>query len=70
MFKRWILQRIGKEKYNSKPTLKFLIYNIKWVFEFNGTKRTLLDELDSYGEKCKIFIHSKDAMKFVENIYG
>lgn len=69
VFKRWVLQRIGKEKYNSKPTLKFLIYNIKWVFEFNGMKRTLLNELDSYGEKCKIFIHSKDAMKFVENIY-
>lgn len=70
VFKRWVLQRMGKEKYNSKPTFKFLIYNIKWVFEFNGMKKTLFAELDSYGEKCKIFIHSTNAMKFVENIYG
>ena len=70
VFKRWILQKIGKEKYNSKPTLKFLIYNIKWVFEFNEMKRTLLRELESYGKKCEIFIHSSDAMKFIENIYG
>lgn len=69
VFKRWVLQRIGKEKYNSKPTLKFLFYNIKWVFEFNVLKRTLFDELNSYGKKCKIFKHSSDAMKFIENIY-
>lgn len=30
VLKRWILQRIGKEKYNSEPILKFLFYNIKW----------------------------------------
>lgn len=70
VFKRWNLQRMGKEKYNSKPTLKFLIYNLKWVFEFNRMKKTLFSELDRYGEKCKIFIHSNDAMEFVENIYG
>ena len=69
VFRRWVLQRIGKEKYNSKPTLKFLAYNIKWVFEFNRIKRTLFNELDSYGEKCKTFIHAKDAMKFIENNY-
>ncbi len=69
VFKRWILQKIGKEKYNSKPTLKFLFYTIKWVFEFNGMKKTLFDEMNSYGEKCKIFRHSDDAMKFIERKY-
>lgn len=70
VFKRWILQRAGKEKYNSKPTLTFLLYNIKWVFEFNGIKSSLFDELSSYGEKCRIFKHSKDALLFIENTYG
>lgn len=70
VFKRWLLQKIGKEKYNSKPTLKFLCYNIKWVLEFNGMKKTLFDELNVYGEKCKSFIHVEDAMKFVESVYG
>ena len=57
---------MGKEKYNSKPTLRVLLNNIKWVFEFNGMKNKLFDELNSYGEKCNIFTHSKDAMKFIE----
>lgn len=69
VFRRWILQKVGKEKYNSKPTLKFLFCNIKWVFEFNRMKSTLFDELDSYGEKYKIFIHADDAMKFIEKNY-
>ena len=69
VFKRWIKQKIGKEKYNSKPTSRFLLNNIKWVFEFNGMKNKLFDELSNYGEKCKIFIHSKDAMKFIEEKY-
>lgn len=69
VFKRWILQKTGKEKYNSKPTLKFLYYNIKWVIEFNSMKKRLFDELKSYGMKCKVFTHSDDAMKFIENIY-
>lgn len=70
VFKRWILQRLGKEKYNSKPTLQFLLYNIKWAFEFNKMKKQLFDELNNYGEKCKIFIRADDAWKFVINTYA
>ena len=70
VFKRWILQKLGKEKFNSKPTLKFLFYNIKWVLEFDGMKKTLFEELNSYGERCKIFTHADEAMKFVEEKYG
>lgn len=69
VFKRWIRQKLGKEKYNSKPTFKFLYNNIKWVFEFNGIKSELFDELSEYDEKCKIFTHSKDALKFIEEKY-
>lgn len=69
VFKRWIRQKIGKEKYNSKPTLRFLFNNIKWVFEFKRMKNKLFDELNGYGEKCKTFTHSKEAMKFIEENY-
>lgn len=65
VFKRWINQRRGKEKYNSKPTLKFLWQNIKWVFEFNKIKKNLLYELENYGEKVKKFRHSKDTYGFL-----
>ena len=67
VIKRWILQRCGKEKYNSKPTLKFLYFNIKWVFEFNRMRKKLFAELQRYKKKCMIFSNSTEAFKFVEN---
>lgn len=70
VIKRWILQKLGKEKYNSKPTFKFLINNIKWVFEFNRIKEKLFDEFNGYDEKCKFFTRSKDAMKFISEVYN
>lgn len=70
VFKRWILQKTGKEKYNSKPTLKFLCQNVKWVFEFNGMKSKLFTELKGYGDKCKIFTHSNEAMEFITQKFG
>lgn len=70
VLKRWIYQRMGKERYNSKPTLNFLWCNIKWVFEFNKIKKVLFLELTTYGEKCRIFTHSSDALAFILNIYS
>lgn len=69
VFRRWINQRNGKESYNSKPTLKFLWWNIKWVFEFNIKRKELFQELHTYGEKVKIFKHSKDAYEFLIQRY-
>lgn len=43
VFGRWIRQKTGKENYNSKPTLKFLYYNIKWVFEFNLERKQIIE---------------------------
>lgn len=70
VFKRWINQRMGKEAYNSEPTLEFLWWNIKWVFEFNKIRKGLIKELNSYGEKVKRFRHSKEAYAFVVQKYG
>lgn len=46
VFKRWINQRRGKEKYNSKPTLKFLWQNITGQLHFQPNLRFLLYPLD------------------------
>ena len=69
VIKRWILQRCGKEKYNSKPTLKFLYFNVMWVFEFNSMRENLFKELQKYGERCLIFASSKDAFEFISSVY-
>ena len=63
------VKRNGREPYNSKPTWNFLWCNVKWVLEFNQMKKGLLQELSIYGEKVKIFKHSKDAYAFVMKSY-
>lgn len=67
---RWIKQRSGKEKYNSKPTFKFLLWNIKWVLEFNKIKLELMQSLTEYGDKYKVFKNQEQALAFVESVYG
>lgn len=69
VFRRWIRQKCGNEKYNSKPTLKFLFYNIKWVFEFNAKRKEMIGLLFEYRSKCKIFENSKQAIRFIEETY-
>lgn len=66
---RWIKQRMGKERYNTKPTLSFLKWNIKWVLEFDKEKKQLLDKLERYREKLKVIHSNEEAMKFVKSIY-
>lgn len=70
VFTRWMKQRMGKEKYNSKPTLSFLKWNIKWVLEFDREKKQLLEKLQRYGGKVKVFRSNEEATEFVESVYG
>ena len=70
VFRRWIRQRRGKEKYNSKPTLKFLYCNIKWVFEFNAERKEIIKLLSEYGTKYKTFSNSEQVLQFVEKMYS
>ena len=66
---RWIRQRLGKEPYNTKPTISFLKWNIKWVFEFDKHKKQLLKHLKNY-ENLEVFKNSKEAMSFIERQYS
>lgn len=70
MIRRWIRQRAGKEKYNSKPTVKFLYYNLLWVFEFDKDKKELIKGLSAYGEKYQRFTTAKAAKKFICKVYS
>lgn len=70
VFRRWIRQRAGKEKYNSKPTFKFLYYNIKWIFEFNSERKNITELLSEYGTKYISFYSSEQAMQFIEKMYS
>ncbi len=69
VFRRWIRQRTGREPYNTMPTLNFLIYNIKWVIEYDRDRKRIIDELTRYKGKYKRFRNAADAMRFVEDRY-
>lgn len=69
ILRRWIRQRIGKESYNTKPTLRFLWMNIKWHFEFNNKKKILMLELLQCGVRYKRFTNGRDAIDFCYSTY-
>ena len=69
VFRRWIRQRAGKEKYNSRPTVRFLYYNVRWVLEYNTLRKEMITDLSHYGEKFKIFRTSEQALRFIEQVY-
>ena len=69
MIRRWSRQRAGKEKYNSKPTVKFLYYNLMWIFEYNKDRKKLIKSLSAYGEKYQRFTTAEDAKNFIRNVY-
>lgn len=71
VLRRWFRQRCGREKYNSRPTLGFLVWNIRWVFEFNGARKEIMESLlSAYGNKCRIFKTAGQAKHFIEEMYG
>ena len=67
--RRWIRQKAGKEKYNSKPTIKFLLYSIKWVFEYEKDREEIIGYLSAYGSKYKRFTTSESAKLFINKEY-
>lgn len=68
--RRWVRQKFGKEEYNSKPTVKFLCYSIKWVFEYEKDKKEIISYLSAYGSKYKRFTTSESAKLFISREYG
>ena len=66
---RWIRQRTGKEKYNSRPTFRFLWYNIKWVFEYEKDRKEVIEYLSKYGAKYKRFTTSESAKMFISKLF-
>ena len=63
--KRWIKQRMGKERYNCPPTFKQWLYFISTVNLYYKRENTKLESLNEFKEKLK-FIDSKDMKKILQ----
>ncbi len=62
--KRWIKQRLGKEKYNHPPTFKQFLYFISTVNKYYKTEKDKLKDLEKYKDKV-IYLNNKDIKKLL-----
>ena len=61
---RWIKQKIGKEKYNYKPTLKSLFEMLKWASQDFKNKTQKIERIINNSKKYKI-LKKKDIKLLV-----
>ena len=57
---RWVKQRIGREKYNYKPTLKSLFEMLKWAKQDIKNKKEKIERIKNNSKKYKI-LKSRDV---------
>lgn len=60
--KRWIKQRLGKERYNYPPVFKQWLYYISTVNSYYKKEKSRLKSLEQYKDKL-VFITNKDMDK-------
>ena len=63
--KRWLKQRLGKERYNHPPTFSQWFYYISTVNSYYKKEKDKLNSLKEYGTKV-VFVTNKDINKILE----
>ncbi len=63
--KRWIRQRLGKERYNAPPVFGQWIYYIGTVNSYYKKEKQKLKSLEEYKDKL-IFVNNKDIKKIIK----
>ena len=63
--KRWIKQRLGKERYNAPPNFKQWLYYIYTVNSYYKEEKSKLNSLEKYKDKIE-FINSKDIKSIIK----
>lgn len=61
---RWLKQKLGKEKYNYKPTLKSLIEILNWAKQDIKNKNEKIEYIKNNSKKYKI-LKKKDIKKLI-----
>lgn len=62
--KRWIRQRLGKERYNHPPVFSQWIYYISTVNSYYKKEKAKLKSLEKYKNKL-VFVNKKDINKII-----
>lgn len=62
--KRWIRQRLGKERYNAPPVFKQWLYYLSTVNSYYKKEKSKLKSLNDYKDKL-IIVNSKEIKKII-----
>ena len=62
--KRWIKQRLGKERYNHPPVFSQWLYYLSTVNSYYKKQKSKLESLEEFKDKLKI-VNSKDINKII-----
>ena len=65
VIKRWIKQRLGKERYNAPPDFKQFLYYISSVNSYYKKEKSILSSLEKYQDKL-IILNSKEINEILK----
>ena len=63
--KRWIKQRLGKERYNAPPVFSQWLYYISTVNSYYKKEKSKLESLEEVKDKLKI-VSNKDINNIID----
>ena len=63
--KRWIKQRLGKERYNFPPTFSQWLYYISIVNSYYKKEKSKLKSLEKYNDKLK-FVNNREINRILK----
>ena len=63
--KRWIKQRLGKERYNHPPVFSQWLYYLSTVNSYYKKQKSKLESLEEFKDKLKI-VNSKDINNIIK----
>ena len=64
--KRWIKQRLGKERYNHPPVFSQWIYYLSTVNSYYKKEKRKIQELKEYSDKL-VFVNNKDINRIIND---
>ena len=65
--KRWIKQRLGKERYNHPPVFKQWLYYLSTVNSYYKKEKYKLENMNEFKEKLKI-VTNKDIKQILQGV--
>lgn len=67
--RRFLLQKLGREKANYVPSLRIFLRMFKWNRDFEKAKTEVLKKIDTYNDNLTILSDTEKVEKYIEEVY-